>query len=347
MKTEKIILDEKSKVTLTAYIQDVGREFANINKRPVILILPGGGYQVCSNQEADPVAAAYLKAGYHACILRYSVGENAKWPKPLEDYEKAMELIRSKEEEWHLYSDKIAVIGFSAGGHLAASAAVMSKNRPSAVILGYALTGDDVENYNYGAPDTVQYVDEKTCPCFLFAARNDEIVPVMNTIKFMEALAKFDVSFESHIYSYGPHGFSTCDSSVVNLNPRDYCRRIPQWVNDSIGWLKEIMGDFDDGCLTEPLCKAHINGNYEANLSLECTMEYIFRDPKGEEIIRENISGFAKTDVENMKEYDMFPFFKNMKASSIFRAMGVPDERLEEINSQLMKIKNMSAAGEN
>lgn len=345
MKMEKIVLDEKTNVTLTAYIQDVGGEFTNISRRPVILILPGGGYQACSAREADPVAMAYLKAGYHACILRYSVGENAAWPKPLEDYEKAMELIRSKEEEWHLYPDKIAVIGFSAGGHLAASAAVMSKNRPAAAILGYALTGDDAKMYNPKAPDTVAYVDKKTCPCFLFAARNDEIVPVMNTIKFMEVLAEADVSFESHIYSYGPHGFSTCDSSVADLDARVYCRRIPQWVNDSIEWLKEILGDFGREGLTEPLCKAHINGNHEANLSTECTLEHIFKYPEGEKIVCENISSLTQMSVEDVKAYGMSPFLKNMRVSSILKAMGFSDEKLAEIDQQLIKIENISGTG--
>lgn len=258
MRIETIVLNEERKVTLTAYIQDVGGEFSNIVRRPAILVLPGGGYQNCSDREADPVALAYLKAGFQAFILRYSVGENAKWPTPLEDYEQAMELIRSKEEEWSLYPHKVAVIGFSAGGHLAAAAATMAKNRPAAAILGYALTGEDVKVYSADAPDLIPYVDYDTCPCFLFAARTDELVPVMNSIKFMEALADAKVAFESHIYAYGPHGFSVCDSSV-GQKTSDFCRRIPNWVGDSIGWLKEMLGDFGNGCMTEPLCKMHIN----------------------------------------------------------------------------------------
>ena len=347
MKTEKIILDKKAEVTLTAYIQDGGGELAKISKRPMILILPGGGYQSCSDREADPVAMAYLKAGYHVCILRYSVGQNAKWPKPLEDYERAVELIRSKEEEWYLYPDKIAVIGFSAGGHLAASAATMSENRPAAAILGYALTGNDVKAYNSEAPDTVAYVDGRTCPCFLFAARNDEIVPVMNTIKFMEALAEAEVSFESHIYSYGPHGFSTCDSSVALLDPHVYCRRIPQWVNDSIEWLKEIIGDFSATGLTEPLCKGRINGNHELYLSVECTMDHVLRYLEGEEIINRNILDITKMSIEDMKEAGMYLYLQNMKVSSALRLMGSSDKKIAEIDQQLVKIRNVAATGEN
>ncbi|MFV0362638.1 MAG: hypothetical protein ACK5LL_06055 [Suipraeoptans sp.] len=77
MNVEKIILNEERNVSLTAYLQAVGGEFRNIEKRPAILILPGGGYRMCSDREADPVAMAYLKAGYQVFILRYSVGEDA------------------------------------------------------------------------------------------------------------------------------------------------------------------------------------------------------------------------------------------------------------------------------
>ena len=115
MEKEVIVLNEARKVTLTAYLQDVEGEFGNIPKRPGILVLPGGGYQMCSDREADPVAFPYLKAGYQVFVLRYSVKKDAVWPQPLEDYDAAMDLIRSRAQEWKLYPDKIAVIGFSAG----------------------------------------------------------------------------------------------------------------------------------------------------------------------------------------------------------------------------------------
>ncbi|HHW48918.1 MAG TPA: alpha/beta hydrolase, partial [Clostridiaceae bacterium] len=183
MHYDKIILDEKRNVSLTVMIQDVGGEFQKLKKRPAVLILPGGGYAMCSDREAEPVAFAYAKAGYQAFILRYSVKEHSTWPNPLNDYEMAMEMIRSKTEEWHVYEDKIAVIGFSAGGHLAGCAATMSKNRPNAAILGYAaLSKEFWESFKPGIPSPVLEVDDKTCPCFLFAARDDVLVPVSETV---------------------------------------------------------------------------------------------------------------------------------------------------------------------
>ena len=80
MKIEQIVLSEKRKVTLTAYLQETGGEFRGLTQRPCILILPGGAYEFCSDREADPVAMPYLKAGYQVCILRYSVKQYASWP---------------------------------------------------------------------------------------------------------------------------------------------------------------------------------------------------------------------------------------------------------------------------
>ena len=99
MKTEYIVLSEERNVSLTAYIQPAGGEFGGLSERPAVLIIPGGGYHFCSDREADPVAFPYLKAGYQAFILRYSLNEQAAWPRPLEDYEEAMEMIRNRAEE--------------------------------------------------------------------------------------------------------------------------------------------------------------------------------------------------------------------------------------------------------
>jgi len=82
---------------------------------------------MCSDREADPVALEYAKAGFQTFVLRYSVGANAAWPQPLEDYEQAMKLIRDNSEKWFLDPNRVAVIGFSAGGHLAGCAATMAK----------------------------------------------------------------------------------------------------------------------------------------------------------------------------------------------------------------------------
>ena len=196
-----------------------------------------------------------------------------------------MEQIQTKAEEWRIYKDKIAVLGFSAGGHLAASAATMAEHRPAAAILGYAVTlGDMVKNCEETAPDVVSAVDRRTCPCFVFATRNDSVVPIENSLAFVTALAKNGVSFETHIYAYGPHGFSTGDSSV-QYKDSHLCRRAPKWTEDSIAWLRDVLGDFGDKTMTEPACPKHVTGDYEDNLSLECTLGYLRRCQNAAEVM--------------------------------------------------------------
>lgn len=344
MRVEKIVLNEDRNVTLTAYLQEVGGAFRYVTRRPAVLILPGGGYQYCSDREADPVAMPYLKAGYQAFILRYSVNTFSAWPNPLEDYEQAMELIRSKEEEWSLYGDKIAVIGFSAGGHLAASAATMAKNRPNAAILGYAVAGSDVKGCNISAPDTIPAVDKDTCPCFIFATRTDNVVPITNSIQFMQALADHGIAFESHIYAYGPHGFSTCDTSIQSRDT-EICERVPNWVGDSIGWLRDVFGDFGDGCMTTPACKDHVNGNHEAFLSVECTVGHLkgkekawnFLEPLIEEMYQQ-----AETQNEgNIISLDeMKVFIEKMRLCDVLEYANAPGNVKEQLNDTLTKIPN-------
>lgn len=346
MKSEVIVLNKERNVTLTAFIQDVGKEFANIAKRPAVLVIPGGGYTMCSDREAEPVAFAYLKAGYQAFILRYSVNEDAKWPNPLSDYEQAMELIRSRADQWNVYENRIAAVGFSAGGHLAACAATMAKNRPNAAILGYpVLMGEFVKLCLKDAPDVISAVDENTCPCFVFSTRTDNIVPIVNSIKFLDALTEHDISFESHIYSYGPHGFSTGDSSLLAPGT-DISNRAHRWVNDSIEWLKELFGDFGNGDMTEPKYKARITDDTEDFLSIDCTLRHLMKNSKAMEAILSVLSQVGEKNAAIygealFSEEDLNSvYISKLKLRDILEFMEVSRENADRLNMQLRRIPN-------
>lgn len=272
MKQEIINLNPERNVTLTAYIQEVAGEF-QFAKRPAILVLPGGGYAMCSDREADPVALAYMRAGYQAFILRYSTGKNKTWPNPLEDYEQAMALIEERAEEWHLDSSRIAAVGFSAGGHLCACAATIARHKPAAAILVYpAILKDICDMCQPGMPQPNEHVTGETSPCFLVAARDDRTVDVKNSLMMQLALAEKGVPFESRIYSYGGHGFSTGEDWIINnsLSPR-----IPHWVDDSIGWLKETLGTLTMRGISEPNIAVSKNGDTAPVLSVMCTLNHI------------------------------------------------------------------------
>ena len=256
--THRITLNADRNVTLSVMLQSVNGEFQRIARRPAILILPGGAYVSCSDWESEVIAYPYMLAGYHAFVLRYSVNEHKTWPNPLEDYEQAMEMIRRKEEEWNVLTDKIAVIGFSAGGHLAASAATFAKNRPNAVILAYAALERELAlacQPSTNIPSPTDYVDETTPPCFLFAARDDKVVPISNSLRFQCALVKYGIPFESHIYAYGGHGFG---SGVANIAGTGVCRRVHNWVMDSVGWLEDVFGVLTPEGVVEPVMVSDI-----------------------------------------------------------------------------------------
>lgn len=272
MRTETIVLNETRNVTLTAYLQEVEGEFG-FSKRPAMLVLPGGGYAMCSDREADPVAMAYLKAGYQTFILRYSVGEHKAWPNPLEDYEQAMELIESRADEWRLDASRISAVGFSAGGHLCACAATIARHKPAAAILVYpAILKDICDMCQPGMPQPNEHVTGDTCPCFVAACRDDRTVDVKNSLMMALALAEKGVAFESHIYSYGGHGFSTAEDWI---NAQNVSERVPNWVADSIGWLQELQGKFTRNGFTEPTAQPSMNADSAPVLSVNCSLSHL------------------------------------------------------------------------
>lgn len=342
MYTETITLNAERNVTLTAYIQQTGGEFLSVTKRPAVLVLPGGGYEYCSDREADPVALVYANAGYHTFVLRYSVKEHATWPNPLDDYEQAMELIKSKAEEWTVCADKIAVIGFSAGGHLAAAAATMAKNKPAAAILGYAVCGNDVKACVANAPDTIAAVDCDTPPCFLFATRNDNVVAVQNTVDFMQALNATGVTYESHIYAYGRHGYATGDPTLQNMNPAIMCRRIPNWVDDSIGFLTDVLGAFGpDGC-EAPVCNGHINDDHKEFLSIDCSIGLLLENEASNQVLMQLWEQLVAQNpaAEELTAGVNAGLLGGMKFSDALDFFQLPEEMRAQINGALNQIPN-------
>lgn len=272
MRQETIILNEERNVTLTVYLQEVEGEFG-FPKRPGMLVLPGGGYAMCSDREADPVAMAYSRAGYQTFVLRYSVGEHKAWPNPLDDYEQAMELIQSNAEQWHLDASRISAVGFSAGGHLCACAATIAKHKPAAAILVYpAILKDICDMCQPGMPQPNEHVDGDTCPCFVVACRDDRTVDIKNALMMQVALADKGIAFESHIYSYGGHGFSTAEDWIIT---NSVSTRVPNWVDDSIGWLHELQGKLTRDGFTEPTVEPSMNADAAPVLSVACSLTHL------------------------------------------------------------------------
>ncbi len=242
MITEKIIFSEERNVTLTVYVPDVSDEMAYDKKRPAILILPGGAYHFCSAREAEPVAFEFVAKGYNAFVLRYSLKENSLFPTPLNDAILALETIRENSEKWHTDPEKIAVCGFSAGGHLAAALATMSEVKPNACILGYPCILESIGKILANPiPSLEKFVTPKTPPTYIFAAADDTCVPIENSLEFAKALNENNVPFEMHIFSQGGHGFSTASETVMSPESRDFVKNTKTWIPMCIDWLKLVF----------------------------------------------------------------------------------------------------------
>ena len=251
--------------TLTTYIQYNMTEMKQENrKRPTLLICPGGGYGMCSQRESEPIALAFIPFGMNAFILDYSVAPN-KFPTQIREVAAAMELLYEKQDEWHIDTEKITIIGFSAGGHLAAHYSTSfdipevrevfpQSKSVNGSILSYpvivsdkgkchegsfrALTGEyplSEENYKRFSLDNC--VDENTPPAFIWHTAYDKCVPVESALRYAMAMANNKRPFELHVYPYGDHGGSTFDlQSLYEVN--DIANYNSSWVQEAGKWLK-------------------------------------------------------------------------------------------------------------
>jgi acetyl esterase/lipase len=193
--------------------------------RPMLLILPGGGYEYTSWREAGPVVKAFESEPYHSGIYYY---REEKLIHPHTHLE-AKELIETLLKDPRV--SQIFLIGFSAGGHLAATILTYYPHLVSAGILAYApitsdikyrnvgslvnLLGEDMSKARLAEVSLELHVSKKTPPCFIFHTQDDAIVHVENALIFATELRKHQVPFELHIYPEGLHGFSVGSDDVA------------------------------------------------------------------------------------------------------------------------------------
>ena len=235
------------------------------NTRPMMVIFPGGGYSFCSDREAETIAAVYLARGFSTCILRYSVRKSDAEPglgdRPLLEAAGTVRYVREHAAQWCVDPNKITVIGFSAGGHLAASLGVHWNDhdrlptageavRPNGMILSYPvitagavthrgsienLTGVNGFSGKDALYDTARYVSPDTPPAFLWHTWEDELVPVENSLTMAMAMRKAGCSASLHIFPKGEHGLSL-STPEVGGGPED----VRKWVGLSLDWLRTM-----------------------------------------------------------------------------------------------------------
>jgi acetyl esterase/lipase len=226
-----------------------------------VIIFPGGAYaHLAGDLEGREVADWFTARGFRAFILSYRLSSNGYLlPVPLLDARRAIQTVRARALDYHINPNRIVVIGFSAGGHLAALAGTQfvpgnpdaedpidrASSRPDYLVLGYpwiGALGTDFSHLNYCrelnlmdecealraafSPDL--FVGKNTPPTFIYHTFTDQTVPVEQSLRFYEALVKAGVPSEMHIFANGPHG--------TGLGKGDPA--LDQWPNLLENWLR-------------------------------------------------------------------------------------------------------------
>ena len=252
---------------LTAYIQN--NAIAGKENRPGILLCPGGGYANISPREGEPIALELLAMGCNVFVLQYSV-KPIRFPAQLREAAASMEIIYANADAWSIDPQKIAIMGFSAGGHLAAHYSnaydcpevreVFPDSKPvQGSILGYPVISAEALCVHMGSfrnltgeTDPFQQafinkyschllVSDKTPPAFIWHTAADTVVPVVNSLLYAEKLAEQKIPFSLHIYPYGPHGLATVDGQTnATLAPGVEMART--WLPELKAWLNDLFG---------------------------------------------------------------------------------------------------------
>lgn len=226
-----------------------------------VVILPGGGYEgLAGNLEGRQIADWFTSKGFLAFILTYRLPSHGYLlPVPLMDARRAIQFVRSSAGEYHINPNHIVLIGFSAGGHLAALTATKPvagkpdatdpvervSSRPDYLVLGYPWIGAVSTNYshlNYCKMfkltdqcaqlvtrfDPDLFVTRNTPPTFIYHTADDQVVPIQQSLSFFEALLKAGVPVEYHVFESGKHG-----SGLGKGNPS-----LDQWPGLLETWLR-------------------------------------------------------------------------------------------------------------
>ncbi|MFD2998946.1 alpha/beta hydrolase [Pontibacter toksunensis] len=224
-----------------------------------VLVIPGGGYGiVAAGHEGYDVARKFNEQGIAAFVLKYRLpsAKTSSKPEvaPVQDAQQAIKIIRERAKEWQVDPNKVGILGFSAGGHLASTAGTHFQQayisnpaktnlRPDFVMLLYPVISSDKSFSHQGSFDNLvgkeatadklnEFSNEKrvtaqTPPTFLVHASDDKAVPVKNSIVFYEALLEHNVPAELHIYQKGGHGFGLENPTTSDA-----------WFERGINWMK-------------------------------------------------------------------------------------------------------------
>ena len=228
------------------------------------MICPGGGYTiVAAGHEGYDVARRFNEAGVAAIVLKYRIPDDSTMVNreigPLQDAQRAILVVRDRAKEWNLDPDRVGILGFSAGGHLASTEGTHFEKplisnpagvnlRPDFMILVYPVISFEDSITHLGSRDQLigkdpsaesiwEYSNEhqvtaRTAPTFLVHAKDDDVVSMQNSLVFYQALQKNGVPAEIYLYEKGGHGFGM-NNPTSNIKWMDL---VLEWMSRN-GWL--------------------------------------------------------------------------------------------------------------
>lgn len=235
--------------------------------KPALVICPGGGYEFCSIREGAPVARAFARDGIESFVLEYDCAPAPLGTMPVRTAAAAVAWVRENAARFEIDANRIAIGGFSAGGHLAGTLAAvwhradwfepgtdLQAHRPNAAVLCYPVVsaGEHAHRGSFvqlaGADRDRQQafslenlVDGNTPPVFLWHTLDDDEVPVENTLLIEQALRKAGVPHEVHLFPHGIHGLSLADYETYEPNRgRLPDRHVNRWQALCAEWLKYL-----------------------------------------------------------------------------------------------------------
>ena len=213
-------------------------------KLPCILVFPGGGYSKRADYEGEPVAHYFVEQGFHACVVQYRIKPNP-YPAPLADAQRAAKLIRAHAEEWGVDADRIFMLGFSAGAHLASYAALAEdasagygdqadsySHRPNGVILCYPMLSAKKSRDNMAYTcfsnivpagssltesdfEPIKLLTEDAPPHFIWHTAKDSMCTPAAAMEYASRLCELHVNVELHLFPGGGHGGALRKESPV------------------------------------------------------------------------------------------------------------------------------------
>ncbi len=237
--------------------------------RKAMLVIPGGGYGgVCADREGEPIALAFMPYGYNGFVLHYTVGRKEPYPAQLREVTLAIKHIKDNADKYGIDPDKLFVVGFSAGGHLTASAGVFW-NRPEAtegldIPYGYnkprgimpiypvisqkghahslynLLCKDDPTQDELDYVSVDKHVTADSAPAFIVHSADDELVDARNSLDFAMAYANAGVEYELHIFPHAQHGVALGNAITDMGNPKWNEPMIAEWVRMAAYWAEKL-----------------------------------------------------------------------------------------------------------